>query len=191
MRLKFYNDMGNMRKNNKTTSIGELIHNGAFGEFMSGAKLNTIIKHSTIFSFWSNIVGPKFSNITKPYSIKANKIYVSVKSPVIAQELSLYKTKILQKINSYSQPLGFVINDIVFNYKNYLATNPIKSNQVEDKPIFLKKEEINKVEISKVDEEKIQKTVSKMEFLNKEEKREFAKKLIDNSKAKIIQNKLD
>ena len=112
-------DESHKRKNNKTTSIGELLHNGAFSEFVNKNKLNAIIKHSTIFSFWGNIVGAKFSNITKPYSIKANKIYVSVKSPVIAQELSLYKAKILQKINSYSQPLGLFINDIVFNYKNY------------------------------------------------------------------------
>ena len=160
-----------MKKHNPTTHIGELISKTAFGDMMKGNKMGAIIKHSTIFSFWDSIVGAKFAKFTKPYSIKYNKIYVSAKSPVIVQELGLYKTKILRNINSYSMPLGLEIKDIIFSYKNYAADVPeTLSNQVEDKPVQLSKQEIQSVQISSDVEDKIKSNVEKIKFLNDEQK---------------------
>ena len=64
-----------MKKHNPTTHIGELISKTAFGEMAKGNKMGAVIKHSTIFSFWNNIVGAKFAKFTKPYSIKYNKLF--------------------------------------------------------------------------------------------------------------------
>ena len=155
---------------------------------MKGNKMGAIIKHSTIFSFWDSIVGAKFAKYTKPYSIKYNKIYVSAKSPVIVQELGLYKTKILRNINSYSMPLGLEIKDIIFSYKNYAADVPeTLSNQVEDKPVQLSKQEIQSVQISSDVEDKIKSNVEKIKFLNDEQKEKFASKIVSTYKAKNLQ----
>ena len=155
---------------------------------MKGNKMGAIIKHSTIFSFWDSIVGAKFAKFTKPYSIKYNKIYVSAKSPVIVQELGLYKTKILRNINSYSMPLGLEIKDIIFSYKNYAADVPeTLSNQVEDKPVQLSKQEIQSVQISSDVEDKIKSNVEKIKFLNDEQKEKFASKIVSTYKAKNLQ----
>ena len=155
---------------------------------MKGNKMGAIIKHSTIFSFWDSIVGAKFAKYTKPYSIKYNKIYVSAKSPVIVQELGLYKTKILRNINSYSMPLGLEIKDIIFSYKNYAADVPeTLSNQVEDKPVQLSKQEIQSVQISSEVEDKIKSNVEKIKFLNDEQKEKFASKIVSTYKAKNLQ----
>lgn len=177
-----------MKKYNPTTHIGELISKTAFGDMMKGNKMGAVIKHSTIFSFWNNIVGAKFSKFTKPYSIKYNKLYVSAKSPIIVQELSLYKAKILRNVNSYSMPLGIEITDIVFNYKNYCITTPeTLSNQVEDKPVEITKEQLQTVSIDNSLQEQIKKNVDRIKFLNDEQKKNFADKIASTYKAKNLQ----
>ena len=64
-----------MKKNNPTSQIGELLNKTTFGEMIKENKVGQIMKHSTIFSFWNNVVGAKFSKFTKPYAIKFNKLY--------------------------------------------------------------------------------------------------------------------
>ena len=177
-----------MKKHNPTTHIGELISKTAFGEMAKGNKMDMVIKHSTIFSFWNNIVGAKFAKFTKPYAIKYNKLYVSAKSPVIVQELNLYKTKILKNANSYSMPLGIEITDIIFNYKNYCATTPeTLSTQVEDKPIEIKKSQLESVELDSKTKEQIKNNVDKIKFLNEEQKMKFAQKIESTYKVKNLQ----
>lgn len=179
-----------MKKHNPTTHIGELINKTTFGDMMKGNKMGAIIKHSTIFSFWNNIVGAKFSKFTKPYSIKCNKLYVSAKSPIIVQELSLYKAKILRNINSYSMPLGIEITDIIFNYKNYCASVPeTLSKQVEDKPIEITKEQLDKISLDEKVQEEIKKNVDRIKFLNDQQKKNFARKIESTYKAKDLQEK--
>ncbi len=177
-----------MKKHNSTTRIGELISKTTFGDMMKGSKVGQIIKHSTIFSFWNNIVGAKFANYTKPYSIKFNKLYVSAKSPVIVQELSLYKAKILRNINSYSMPLGIEIKDVIFSYKNFAASTPETMKGVEDKPIQLTRAQIDTSQIDKKVEEGIKKNIDRIKFLNEEQKENFSKKIITTYKAKSFQN---
>ncbi len=179
----------NKNRTNKTNSISALLHSSAFSSMMGENKLNFVVKQSTIFSFWDSIVGVKFSKFTKPYSIKAGKLYVSAKSPVIAQELSLYKTKILNKVNSYSQALGIEIKDIIFNYKNYTSTNPLKQDKVEDKPVIIEKSSLNDIELAKENKEQIQKSVDRINFLNENQKQELVNKIAQNQKAKLIQDK--
>jgi len=178
-----------MKKHNPTTHIGELISKTAFGEMAKGNKMGAVIKHSTIFSFWNNIVGAKFAKFTKPYAIKYNKLYVSAKSPVIVQELGLYKTKILKNVNSYSMPLGIEITDIIFNYKNYAISTPeTLSNQIEDKPVEITKNQLNTIELDKKTQEAIKNNVDKIKFLNEEQKENFARKIESTYKAKSLQD---
>jgi len=157
---------------------------------MKGNKMGAIIKHSTIFSFWNNIVGAKFAKFTKPYAIKYNKLYVTAKSPVIVQELGLYKTKILKNVNSYSMPLGIEIADIIFNYKNYCATTPeTLTNEIEDKPVEIKKAQLESVELDGKSKEQIKSNVDRLKFLNNEQKENFVNKIESTYKAKNFQEK--
>lgn len=152
--------------------------------------MGAIIKHSTIFSFWNNIVGTKFAKFTKPYVIKYNKLYVSAKSPVIVQELNLYKKKILKNVNSYSLPLGIEIGDIIFNYKNYSMTTPeTLSNQIEDKPIEITKSQLEEIELDDNTKNSIKQNINKIKFLNEEQKKNFARKIESTYKAKNLQEK--
>jgi len=176
-----------MKKNSKTETIGNLLNSDAFSQMMGKNKLNSVIKYSTIFSFWNNIVGAKFANVTKPYTIKAQKLYVSAKSPIVIQELTLYKSKILIKVNSYSKPLGIEIKDIIFSYKNYCATTPQTLNSKEDKPIWFNKDELKNIEVDKQTQEKIQENIDKIKFLNKTQKENLVSKILAGEKAKKMQ----
>lgn len=176
-----------MRKINDTFSIGDLIETSVFKELKDG-KMNGVVKQSTIFSFWDDVVGSKFAKFTRPYAIKGSKLYVSAKSPVIVQELTLYKTKLIKKINSYSKPLGIEVSDLIFNYKNFAMQVPPQLKGIEDKPVEIKKNQLSNIEIDTETKNQIQKNISKIKFLNKEQKERFASKIISTYQAKILQD---
>ena len=122
-----------MKKLNETKTISELLNNFTFGcESSKGKSLSGTIKNSVLFSFWEEIIGSNFAKYTKPTKISNSKLYVSAKSPIIVQELSLNKSTLFKKINKYSTALKFKINDIVFEYKNYKKETRI-NNQEENK----------------------------------------------------------
>ncbi len=176
-----------MRKINDTFSIGDLIETSVFKDF-KGGKMGSVVKRSTIFSFWDDVVGAKFAKYTRPYAIKGSKLYISAKSPVIVQELTLYKTKLLKKVNSYSKPLGIEISDVIFNYKNFAVQNPINFSGIEDKPVKISEKQLSNVEIDENIKNHIQKNIEKIKFLNNEQKEKFASKIISTYQAKILQD---
>lgn len=177
----------NLKRDSKTQTLSELIHSSVFSQKDAKNKINSVIKHSTIFSFWENIVGAKFSKFTKPYAIKYNKLYVSAKSPIIIQELNLYKRTVLNKVNSYSRPLGIEITDIIYNYKNYCAQNPITQTNVEDTPVWFEKSEIQNVKIDEEKKEAFAKSIDKINFLSDEQKKRLTEKIIENEQVKALQ----
>lgn len=176
-----------MRQLNDTFTIGDLIDNSVFSE-MKDRKMNHVVKHSTIFSFWDDVVGSKFAKFTRPYALKGNKLYVSAKSPVIVQELTLYKNKLIQKANSYSKPLGIEVSDIIFNYKNFAAQIPPQIKGVEDKPVEIQKHQLENVEVDNETKEHIQNNIEKIKFLNQEQKEKLVSKIISTYQAKVFQD---
>ena len=180
-----------MKKINETSTIGSLIENSVFAQALGGEKMRSVVKHSTIFSFWEEVVGKKFFKFTKPYAIKYSTLYVSAKSPIIAQELTLYQKTLIKKINSYSMPLGVEIKKIVFNYKNFddmTAKKPFDA-QIEDKPVWINDEQLLNVEVDNGSIEEIKKNIEKIRLLNDEQKKTLIKKIIQNQKAKTLQDK--
>jgi len=178
-----------MKKINETQTIGELLNTSAFKEALGSADfertLSSLAKHSTVFSFWGDIVGKKFVPFTKPLSIKNKKLYITAKSPIIIQELTLFKDKLLKKINSYSMPLGIEIKDIVFSYKNYKEEAPV-SNEIEDKPEEIQETEFDNIVLDEKTKEQLKSHISKIAFLSDEQKDKLLNKIILSQKAKLI-----
>ncbi len=175
-----------MKKISKEQTISELLNSSVFGENISKEKMNIMIKHSTIFSFWNDICGKRFSLLSKPYAIKSSVIYISTKSSVVANELNLYKKKLIEKINSYSMPLGVEIKDIYFNYKNFNDNNNKEEDFIEDKPIHLTNKTVSDAKISETEEKMITECIEKINFLSDEQKNNFLKKIIQSNKAKSL-----
>ena len=175
-----------MQKNNETLPIGLLIKSSVFAQSLNDTKLQSVIKHSTIFSFWGEIAGKKFEKISIPYLIKGSVFYVSARSPVIIQELSLYKDILIKKINSYSMPLGIEIKKISFSYKNYdeIVANNIPQNYPEDETVWYNQNDLDKVELEL--DKKISAAINNIKFLSDEQKKELIYKINSNYKAQYL-----
>ncbi len=177
-----------MYKNNDIQTIGSLVESSIFAKGLDNDKMRSVIKHSTIFSFWSDIAGRKFENLSVPYAIKAGVLYVAVKSPVISQELLLNKKLLINKLNSYSLPLGIEIKDILFNYKKFDEFSSVKTDEfVEDKPVWFDEDELNKISLDTACEKEILASISKISFLNDLQKQNLIKKIILIKKAQKAQ----
>ena len=168
-------------RENATLELGSLINKIVFAA--NDGRKDDFIKHMTIFSCWKDIVGNRFSCFSKPYSIKYSKLYVSAKSPVIVQELSLLKKKLIEKVNMYSKPLGIEIKDIIFDYKKFEVEK--KEELIGDEAEYFSENELTDIKIDSSFEENITKNIDKLSFLTEKQKNNLKKQIINTQKAKI------
>ena len=175
-----------MKEIKDTETIGDIINSFAFENSKEAGGIHSFIKHSTIFSFWDDIVGLKFAKLTRPSSIKYSKLYVSAKSPVVIQELTLVKSKLLKKINSYSMALGIEIKDLVFDYRNFQKE---EYDFDEDKPVWFDGNEIDTFEPDEDYKDKIVQAISKMKMLDESQKKKFISKILNLKKAQMARQK--
>lgn len=107
------------------TKLADILNESVLADKKFGQALDKCVSFSMLFSFWKDVVGKRFEKISIPYDLKGQVLFVSVMSPVVTQELSLYKADLLKKIEPYAEGLNFKITDIRFDYKNWFA---VKSN---------------------------------------------------------------
>ena len=174
-------------KLNKTLSADELLSDYVFGGLKNNPAMRNAIKQSTILSFWNSVVGKKFEKITNPTKIQNSILFVDAKSPVVVQELSLVKKKLIEKMNSYSLPLGISVNDIVLSYKNFKnQSENLRENFIEDKPVQFQKESLENTQLDCDFQEEIKNNINKISFLNNEQKNSLISKIFDVKRAEII-----
>lgn len=87
---------------------------------MSSTELKKAVTRSNLYKFWDKIVGKKFSEKSKPYSMMGGGVLVvACANPVVAQELLLQKTQILEKFKPYLKSLHMSAKDIKFDCKKW------------------------------------------------------------------------
>ena len=92
------------------------------GSMMSNPQLRKAITRTNLYNFWEKILPEKFKNKSRPYSmLPGGKMVVACQSPVVAQELSLYKIVLLQKFTPYIKSLNMKICDIKFDPKKWTS----------------------------------------------------------------------
>lgn len=79
------------------------------------------VTRSNLYKFWAKVVGEKFANRSKPYSIIGSTIIVACENAVVAQELTLRKTQLLVKFEPYLKSLKLKANDIKFDQKKWMS----------------------------------------------------------------------
>ena len=157
------------------------------------------VKSATLFKFWSKVVGKKFENVSMPISLskKIDKyvLLVACESAVVSSELTLYKTQLIKKFNTYSKPLAVEISDICFSHKHWktesktsfeynaqvLTENPYK----EDLTGF----DEGCIEISEEEIKQIKENVYNNKALTKEQQERLLKSIIRDIKVKKFLNK--
>lgn len=147
------------------------------GNFFDSKKAQIALKHSTIFSFWAQIVGKKFVNSSKPTFIRNFKLHVSCENSFVVQELMMYKKVLLKKLLPYSSALGVEISDIIFEYKNWNSNKEI-FQAGDDFPDFYSNDELSKVSVDLEAFEQVFKNIENSSYLNDEQKEKFKNKII-------------
>ena len=72
-----------------------------------------------LYNMWNNVVGTKFSQKSKPYSMIGKTLVIACQTPAVAQELLLLKLSILEKIQPYLEALKLKVTDIKFDSKRW------------------------------------------------------------------------
>ena len=82
-------------------------------------ELSRAITRNNLYKFWVKAAGEKFAQNSKPYSmIKGSIMVVACKSPIVAQELMLRKTQILEKLKPLCIELDKKANDKIAGFKD-------------------------------------------------------------------------
>ena len=99
------------------TGIDEVI-----SDILEDKSFKKAITRNNLFKFWKQIVGDKFKNKSKPYSMTKNSVMIiACDNPVTAQELMLRKTTILNDFKPYLKSLKITVNDLRFDPKRWIA----------------------------------------------------------------------
>lgn len=89
-------------------------------KMLSSKELKKAVTRNNLYKFWSKIVGKKFSEKSKPYSMMGNGLLVvACESSTVAQELMFQKTQILEKFQPYLKSLHLNVKDIKFDPKKW------------------------------------------------------------------------
>lgn len=79
------------------------------------------ITKSNLFKFWQKVVGEKFKDNSKPFSMTTNGVMIiACKNSSVAQELMFRKTKILTELTPYLKSLKMKIADLRFDAKRWV-----------------------------------------------------------------------
>lgn len=89
-------------------------------KMLSSTELKKAVTRNNLYKFWDKIVGKKFSEKSKPYSMMGGGILViACASSAVAQELMLQKPQILEKFKPYLKSLHMNVKDIKFDCKKW------------------------------------------------------------------------
>jgi len=91
---------------------------------MSSKDLKRALTRSNLYKFWDKIVGKKFSDKSKPYSMMGGgTLIIACANSSIAQELMLQKPQILAKFQPYLKSLHLKVTDLKFDQKKWEEVN--------------------------------------------------------------------
>ena len=80
------------------------------------------ITKSNLYKFWKSVVGAKFSEKSKPFSmIGAGVMVIACENAVVAQELTLQKRMLIEKFSPYVKSLNITLKDLKFDSKKWVV----------------------------------------------------------------------
>lgn len=89
---------------------------------MEQKEIKKAITRSNLYKFWSKVVGPKFAEKSKPYSmLGGGTMVIACENAIVAQELMLKKTQLLVKLQPYMKSLKMNVKDLKFDAKKWLT----------------------------------------------------------------------
>ncbi len=90
-------------------------------ELLNNKDIKKAVTRSNLYKFWKSIVGEKFGEKSKPYSmIGGGVMVIACANNVVAQELLYQKTMIIKKFAPYLKSLKINLKDIKFDPKKWV-----------------------------------------------------------------------
>ena len=83
-----------MKRNNETSSIKEVLNS-----FFNQKQINQGVVNSKIGIAWKKTAGNQLSKYTKDIYLKKNTLFIRVNNPMLKEEISYSKNKIIELIN--------------------------------------------------------------------------------------------
>ena len=88
---------------------------------MDSKDMKKAITRSNLYKFWEKIVGKKFAEKSRPYSmVGGGLMIISCANSAVAQELVLQKTQLLIKLQPYLKSLHLKVKDLKFDCKKWV-----------------------------------------------------------------------
>ena len=93
---------------------------GVIADLLQNKDIKKAVTRSNLYRFWKSIVGEKFGEKSKPYSmIGGGVMVVACANNVVAQELLYQKNMIIEKFTPYLKSLKINLKDIKFDPKKW------------------------------------------------------------------------
>ena len=73
---------------------------GNFEQFFKQKQISQGVFNSKVGIAWKNTAGKQFSKYTKDVYLRKNTLYIKVSNPMLKEEISYSKNKIIELINS-------------------------------------------------------------------------------------------
>lgn len=90
-------------------------------EMLEDKVIKKALTRSNLYKFWAKIVGEKFALSSKPYSMLSSGVMVvACKNNIVAQELMLKKSQLLEKFKPYLKSLKMSVKDFKFDAKKWV-----------------------------------------------------------------------
>ena len=87
---------------------------------LTSKELKKAITRNNLYKFWTKVVAKKFSDKSKPYGmLGGGTMIIACQNAMVAQELVLQKSQILEKFQPYLKSLHIKVNDIKFDCKKW------------------------------------------------------------------------
>ena len=84
-----------MKRNHETNSVKEILNS-----FFNQKQISQGVFNSKVGIAWKNTAGKQFSKYTKDVYLRKNTLYIKVSNPMLKEEISYSKNKIIELINS-------------------------------------------------------------------------------------------
>lgn len=144
------------------------------------------LKISSIANLWGKIVGPRFENTSRIFSIYENNgidvVVVAVNSSTVAQELTFYKKDILKKIHKIGVNFGFDIKEITFSTKYWKKEDKNNQEQIKKQPT---EEDLENVKLPESILKSIKLSMEEKSFFNDELKQRYLNTVIKDLKTRL------
>lgn len=94
--------------------------NSIIEKMLTSKELKRAITRNNLYKFWDKVVGKKFSEKSKPYGMVGGGVMIiACQNSMVAQELVLQKSQILEKFQPYLKSLHMKVADLKFDCKKW------------------------------------------------------------------------